>query len=171
MTIIVAMDDNGLIGNKDTIPWHFPEDLKFFSAMTKSIPICIVGRKTWESILSFTKGKGLPHRDVYVLSRSTKAFRMETTRTGTVYWPEDPEECLKRNCAGPHPGGFIIGGRAIYEMALPLVDNLMVTNVPGDYSIDENDIYFPDVNWDEWRLDSEGPIGKTLTLRNWSRIK
>jgi dihydrofolate reductase len=70
-SIIVAMDENNGIGKNNKLPWHYSEDLKYFSKTTKSQSLnmnaIIMGRKTYESI-----GFALSQRVNYVLSRSLK---------------------------------------------------------------------------------------------------
>jgi dihydrofolate reductase len=69
--LIVATDNKNGIGRDNELPWHYPEDLKYFSKTTKSkglnMNAVVMGRKTYESI-----GKALPQRVNYVLSRSLK---------------------------------------------------------------------------------------------------
>ena len=65
--IIAAFDQNKLIGNKNKLPWHLPEDLSYFRATTQGHPI-LMGRKTYESI-----GRKLPKRQNIILSTILKA--------------------------------------------------------------------------------------------------
>ena len=68
VSIIVAMDDKRGIGKNNRLPWHIPEDLKRFKKLTSGHTI-IMGRKTFESILSYT-GKPLPDRINMVITRN-----------------------------------------------------------------------------------------------------
>lgn len=111
---IVAMAENRVIGNAGTIPWHLPEDFKFFKATTMDHAI-LMGRKTYESI-----GKPLPGRENIVLSRTL---------------PETPGVTVLRSLDGlkePTDGRdlFVIGGEEIYRLLLPRVRELYVTKVP-----------------------------------------
>jgi dihydrofolate reductase len=110
---IVAMAENRVIGNAGTIPWHLPEDFKFFKATTMGHAI-LMGRKTYDSI-----GKPLPGRENIVLSRT-----MPVTPGVTVIRSIDE---LKEPTAGRDL--FVIGGEEIYRLLLPRVQELYVTKV------------------------------------------
>jgi len=121
---IVAMAENRVIGNAGTIPWHLPEDFKFFKATTMGHAI-LMGRKTYESI-----GKPLPGRENIVLSRTM---------------PEAPGVTVIRSLdelKEPTDGRdlFVIGGEEIYRLLLPKVQELYVTKVPRTI---EGDTHFP----------------------------
>jgi dihydrofolate reductase len=122
---IVAMAENWVIGNAGTIPWHLPEDFKFFKATTMGHAI-LMGRKTFESI-----GKPLPGRENIVLSRTMP----ETPGITIVRSVEEIQE--------PTDGHdlFVIGGEEIYRLLLPSVQELYVTKVPRQI---EGDTHFPD---------------------------
>src|ERR1051325_4315470 len=100
---IAAMSKNRVIGNGNKIPWHIPEDFKWFKKMTTG-HVVVMGRKTFESI-----GKPLPNRETIILSKS--GFSFPSVRT--VSSLDDIQ---------PNGGGrdiFICGGAQIYEQALP----------------------------------------------------
>ena len=122
---IVAMAENRVIGQGGTIPWHLPEDFKFFKATTIGHAI-LMGRKTYESI-----GKPLPGRENIVLSRT-----MPETYGVTVIRSLDD---LKEPTDGKDL--FVIGGEEIYRLLLPRVQELYVTKVP---QVIEGDTHFPD---------------------------
>ncbi|NBU12706.1 MAG: diacylglycerol kinase, partial [Betaproteobacteria bacterium] len=65
LTLLVARSRNGVIGVDNRLPWHLPEDLKRFRALTMGHPI-IMGRRTWDSI-----GRPLPGRRSIVVTRDT----------------------------------------------------------------------------------------------------
>jgi len=125
---IVAMAENRVIGNAGAIPWHLPEDFKFFKATTMGHAI-LMGRKTYESI-----GKPLPGRENIVLSRT-----MPETQGITVIRSLDELKELQN----PRDGRdlFVIGGEEIYRLLLPKVQELYVTKVPRTL---EGDTHFPD---------------------------
>ncbi|MEI6376158.1 MAG: dihydrofolate reductase [bacterium] len=125
---IVAMAENRVIGNAGTIPWHLPEDFKFFKATTMGHAI-LMGRKTYESI-----GKPLPGRENIVLSRT-----MPETSGVTVIRSLDELKELENKLDGRDL--FVIGGEEIYRLLLPRVQELYVTKVPR--SID-GDTRFPE---------------------------
>ena len=121
---IAAMSLNRVIGAGNQIPWHLPEDFKWFKRMTTG-NVVVMGRKTFESI-----GKPLPNRETIVLSRS--AFSHPTVRV-----VQSLDE-LASHVAGREV--FICGGAQIYEQALPLCSDLYLTLVKREVA---GDAYFP----------------------------
>jgi dihydrofolate reductase len=150
-TAIAAMSLNRVIGNGNKIPWHLPEDFKWFKAVTMG-QILVMGRKTFESI-----GKPLPGRETIVLTRGA------WTHPGVTVVHE-LGEVLKRvlPCVSPavaeqmvSAGGtrgsttvFIAGGAEIYRQALPLCGELLLTLVKREV---EGDAFFPPFE-DEFEL-------------------
>ena len=129
MKAIVAMAENRVIGNGGTIPWHLPEDFKFFKATTMGHAI-VMGRKTFESI-----GKPLPGRQNIILSHT-----MQETSGSTIV--RSPEEMLQL----PNTDDFfVIGGAEIYRLLLPHCTELLVTKVPMTI---EGDTFFPEFEKD-----------------------
>jgi dihydrofolate reductase len=124
---IVAMAEGRVIGNAGTIPWHLPEDFKFFKATTMGHAI-LMGRKTYESI-----GKPLPGRENIVLSRT---MPLESVPPGVTVIHSLDE--LKEPTDGRDL--FVIGGEEIYRLMLPKVRELFVTRVPRQV---EGDTRFP----------------------------
>lgn len=130
ISIIVAMDEKRGIGKNGGIPWHIPEDLKRFKAITSGHPV-IMGRKTFESI-----GHPLPNRTNIVVTRDKKK-----TISGTIM-ANSLEEAIR--LAQGKPGSdeiSIIGGGQIYAQAIRLADKLYLTIVEGTY---DADTFFPD---------------------------
>ena len=121
---IVAMSLNRVIGAQNKLPWHLPEELRWFKKMTTG-NVIIMGRKTWESI-----GKPLPNRETIVISRMPLEIPgVRTIRSLSELQPEnDPREY------------FIIGGAQIFELALPLCSDLYLTIVKREV---EGDVFFP----------------------------
>ena len=142
---IVAMAENRVIGNAGTIPWHLPEDFKFFKATTMGHAI-LMGRKTYESI-----GKPLPGRENIVLSRT-----MPETSGVTVLNSLDE---LKEPTDGRDL--FVIGGEEIYRLLLPKVQELYVTKVPR---VIEGDTCFPEF---EAEFDSGTKVLETADFSVW----
>jgi len=122
---IVAMTRDRLIGRAGSLPWHLPEDLRFFRRMTTGHAI-LMGRKTWDSI-----GRPLPKRRNIVLSRS----RVDVPEGVDLL--SRPEEL---DALGIERELFVIGGAQIYERFLPRCEELIVTLVSGDF---EGDTWFP----------------------------
>lgn len=144
ISIIVAIAENGVIGDRNALLWHISEDLRHFKTLTTGHPV-IMGRKTYESL-----GRPLPGRTNVVVTRQ----RLELPGCTVVH---SLEEALALFPADEEV--FVIGGAQIYAEALPLADRFYLTRVLHAY---EGDTRFP--AWDEaqWQLiDSESfPCGK-----------
>jgi dihydrofolate reductase len=121
LVAIVAMSSNRVIGRDGTLPWHFPEDLKFFKRTTLGHPI-LMGRTTFESI-----GRPLPGRQNIVLSRT-----MEPREGITVI--RDVSE-LSRICPVDSTV-FVIGGAQVYRELLPHCEGLYLTWIEQPYEGD-----------------------------------
>jgi dihydrofolate reductase len=132
--LIVAMAKaNRAIGFEGRLPWHVPEDLKRFKALTTGHAI-LMGRKTHESI-----GRALPNRRNIVISRSPRTFAGCECVTSL-----DAALSLVHDDALP----FIIGGAQLYEITLPLVTHLFLTEV--DQQV-QADTYFPALDPGRWK--------------------
>jgi dihydrofolate reductase len=125
LTAIVAMSKNRVIGRAGTLPWHYPEDLKFFKRTTLGHPI-LMGRATFDSI-----GKPLPGRQNIVLSR-TMAPREGVTVIRDV--SELPNACPDAAEV------FVIGGARVFEELLPHCDGFYLTFIDQDY---DGDVLLP----------------------------
>ncbi|MBL9132541.1 MAG: dihydrofolate reductase [Verrucomicrobiaceae bacterium] len=125
LVAIVAMSQNRVIGREGKLPWHYPEDLKFFKKTTLGHPI-LMGRATFDSI-----GKPLPGRQNIVLSR-TMAPREGVTVISDV--AELASVCPVDATV------FVIGGAQVFAELLPRCDGLYLTRVTKDY---EGDVYLP----------------------------
>ncbi|MFT5397005.1 MAG: dihydrofolate reductase [Gammaproteobacteria bacterium] len=133
LSIIVAMDHNRVIGNKDSLPWHISADLKNFKKITMGKPI-VMGRKTHESI-----GRPLPGRENIIITRD------ETYQA---------EGCTVLNCIDEifeHCKDveevMITGGSEIYKHTLDQATRLYLTEVHTEI---EGDTFFPEFNRAEW---------------------
>ncbi|MGX9461753.1 type 3 dihydrofolate reductase [Shewanella sp. A14] len=130
IAMIAAMANNRVIGKDNKMPWHLPEDLRHFKAITLSKPI-VMGRKTFESI-----GRPLPGRLNIVISRNTE-FSPEGVTCVTNY-----EDAIA--AAGECEELVIIGGGQLYAQLLPKADVLYLTMIDLDT---DGDTFFPD--WDD----------------------
>lgn len=137
--LIVAMDKRGTIGKGGEMPWHLPNDLKFFKQTTEGSAI-LMGRKTFLSI-----GRALPKRENMVVT-TDRDFSAEGVK---VY--HDLDEALR---AVNEKDGFVIGGAEVYKYALPHADELYVTVIDEYFT---GDTFFPDLAASEWKLVSEEP--------------
>ena len=139
LTMIWAMSRNRTIGRNNALPWHLPEDMKYFKRVTMGKPI-IMGRKTWESI-----GRPLPGRSNIVITRdpSYTAEGVKIVRTleeaislaESIALIDGAEEAV------------VIGGAQIYALALPLADRLYMTQVHAEV---EGDAFFPQFDLTQW---------------------
>lgn len=139
LALIVAQAKNRGIGLNGKLPWHVPEDLKRFKALTTGHAM-LMGRTTFESI-----GRPLPGRRNVVLSRSGATF------PGCETVPSlDAALALVRDDAMP----FIIGGAQLYADALPRVTHVFLTQLAQDA---EADTFFPELARDAWREVKRAP--------------
>ncbi len=145
ISIIVALADNGVIGRAQQLPWHLPDDLRRFKALTMGKPM-LMGRRTFESI-----GRPLPGRANLVLSRaplSATAIAAATATTAAATTLErvgSIDEALRR-CAGAEEL-CVIGGADVFSALLPQATDLHLTRVHGDIA---GDVYFPAIDASEW---------------------
>lgn len=130
---IAAMARNRVIGNENRLPWHIPEDLKWFKEKTLGAKL-IMGRKTFESL-----GKALPKRTNIVLTRD-KSFSAPNVEVFS-----DLNAALARCEADSKRDEevFITGGGEIYRLALPKTQKLYLTVIDQDF---EGDATFPEVD-------------------------
>lgn len=153
ISLIVAMAQNRTIGRGNDLPWHIPEDLKYFKSVTSGKPV-IMGRKTFDSILS-RLGKPLPNRPHYIISR-TKIDRDDMT-----WCPSLTDAISAAKSDHPESEIIIMGGASIYEQALPLVDRMYLTIIHADV---DGDAWFTAFDQSEWQ-----EIEKTSSSNeNWS---
>ncbi|EAQ63511.1 dihydrofolate reductase [Marinomonas sp. MED121] len=140
LSLIVAMAQNHVIGINNSLPWHLPNDLKYFKKVTMGKPI-IMGRKTYESI-----GKPLPGRRNIVITRQDAYTGVGENDAIDVVSSLDQAIDLGESIAlvEGHEEVMVIGGAEIYKQALLKADRLYITHVLADV---EGDAYFPQVDW------------------------
>jgi dihydrofolate reductase len=142
VSLIVAMDRQRVIGNQGKLPWHIPQDLKRFKALTMGHSM-IMGRKTHESI-----GRLLPGR------RSIIVTRQRGYAVPGALVAHSIDEALEA-CAG-EVEVFVIGGAEIYAQSLDAATRIYLTQVHGSVS---GDTYFPELprGWREVSRDPQAP--------------
>lgn len=123
--LIVARARDGTIGNAGTLPWHLPQDLRRFKALTMGHPM-IMGRKTFDSLPGL-----LPGRRHIVLSRESGWSAPGAAVAGSV----GAALALAHGEAGPGPVA-VIGGAQILRLFEPLAERLELTEVDGDFAGD-----------------------------------
>lgn len=136
---IYAVSENGIIGNKNDLPWHLPADFKYFKQCTQGKPI-IMGRNTCEAL-----GKPLVKRRNIVLTRQANYTPPADGFEVVHSWDEALAACADA------PEIFIIGGAQIYTQAFAqnLVTHVYQTSVHADV---EGDTAFSIPNPDAWRM-------------------
>lgn len=136
ISFILAMDENRVIGKNNQLPWHLPEDLKFFKRVTMGHPIAM-GRKTHESI-----GRALPGRENIIITRQ-KDFRSE----GCIVF-HSMEEFISY-CQNQEDEIFVIGGAEIFKATFVFADRLYITLIHEEF---DGDTFFPEYPEQEWEL-------------------
>lgn len=155
IALIVAFDDEKLIGKDGTLPWYFKEDLAYFKKITEHHKV-VMGRVTYESILKSLKHP-LPNRENIVVTRQ----RLNDSDITVV---NDLEHYLK--AIKPEEKVFVIGGRMIYNITLPYADKLYITHVKGRY---HGDTYFPDYDESKFTCISK-EVSDELTFAVYERV-
>ncbi|GAA4446868.1 type 3 dihydrofolate reductase [Nibrella saemangeumensis] len=140
ISLIAAVAQNGVIGQNKSdggpdMPWHLPDDFRFFKQKTSHHPI-IMGRRTLEAL-----GKPLPNRTNIVITRSAD-FQAD----GCVV-VHSLEEALDEARKVEQEEIFVIGGGEIYSMAMPLATTLYLTEIEKAY---DGETRFPDFDRTEW---------------------
>lgn len=135
INIISAVCKKNGIGYRNTLPWHFSKDLKYFAYLTKHKPqqgeknAIIMGRNTWNSL-----SKPLPDRSNYIISNTLKGKHFYTSI----------DECISHCREKQYTNVWIIGGQQIYERAILRNDitQLYITKINKEYKCDT---FFPDI--------------------------
>ena len=135
ISMVVAATENDVIGRDNGMPWHLPDDLKYFKARTMGKPM-LMGRKTFESI-----GKPLPGRQNIVVTRDPNYKR---EGVDVVHGTDD----AVRTAQGA-PEIMVIGGAELFREFLPRAGRVHLTRVHGDV---DGDIHWPALDSREWRL-------------------
>ena len=133
ISIIVAMDNNRVIGVNNKLPWHLSEDLKHFKALTMGHPV-IMGRKTYESI-----GKPLPDRTNIIVTHKP------TFKAAGCVVVNSPQSALE--VCHDEDEVFVIGGAELYREMLSMVQRVYVTEIHAKYP---GDTWFPKLDSKHW---------------------
>lgn len=134
VSLVAAVARNGVIGRDGRIPWHLPEDLARFRAVTMGHPV-IMGRRTWESIPD--RFRPLPGRRNVVVTRNPRWTDDGAERAGSLEGALDLLEGASEV--------FVIGGAELYRAAIPLADELLLTEIDEDV---DGDTSFPEWSWE-----------------------
>jgi dihydrofolate reductase len=136
LALIVAMDKNRLIGVNGRIPWHLPDDMKWFREQTIGKPV-VMGRKTFESIPD--RFRPLTGRHNIVVTRNWLYQAEGVTVVNSV------EAALA--AAGVMDEIVVIGGAELYTQLLPQADRLYLTRIDAEF---DGDAYFPEIDPAAW---------------------
>ncbi|ALV21278.1 MAG: dihydrofolate reductase [Carnobacterium sp.] len=132
-----AQDRNGVIGNKGTLPWYLPNDLKYFKEMTQGNAV-VMGRKTFEGM----NKRPLPNR-INIVMTNDKEYQAEGvlimhSRQEVLDFAKDYENDL-----------FITGGSGVFKEFMGDADLLHRTMIDGEF---EGDTFIPEIDWTQWKL-------------------
>ncbi len=142
LSFIVAVSDNNAIGMHNALPWHLPEDLKFFKRTTMGKPV-VMGRKTFESL-----GRALPGRvNIVISGNKDLALPQGVIRCDHI---DAAVERLQQENAEE---GFIIGGGQIFAKTMDIVERMYITRVHT--TVADADAFFPDIDHTHWKMVAE----------------
>jgi dihydrofolate reductase len=140
--LIYARARNGVIGKDGVMPWHLPEDLAHFKRATLSHPV-IMGRRTWDSLPA--RFRPLPGRVNIVVTRQVDWHENGAQRAASLR--DALEKCEHAAQV------WVMGGAQIYAQALPLADEVVVTEIDADF---DGDAFAPTLG-PEWRETAREP--------------
>lgn len=150
LTLIVAVARNGVIGRDSDMPWHLPDELRYFKETTLGHTL-LMGRATYDAI-----GRPLPGRRTIVLTRDRDWQRDGVEVVHTL------EDAVALSRDAGETELFVAGGAQVYAATLPHADVLLLTEVHAE---PEGDTFFPEWDRSEWvetdRSDHDG----------WSRVR
>lgn len=135
LSIIVAVANNNVIGQNNTLPWHLPEDLKRFKSLTMGHHI-IMGRKTYESL-----GRLLPGRTTVIVTRN-RQYKVE----GAIVVHSLGEAI--NACKGDDEV-FLIGGAELFQIGFEQANKLYLTEIHADFNGDSFLPAFDLASWNE----------------------
>ena len=138
VSMIAAMGKNRIIGKDNNLPWHLPDDFKYFQKITKGHYV-IMGRKNWDSLPQ--KFKPLPNRSNIVVTRQLNYYCKGADVVGSVF---DGLEIARRN---GEIEAMIIGGGEIYRIGLELADRIYLTEISGEF---KGQVTFPEFDQKQW---------------------
>ncbi len=140
LSLIVAQGRNRVIGSSGQLPWRLKDDLAHFKRTTMGAPV-IMGRKTWESLPK----RPLPGRSNIVISRDWNYDAAEARVYSSASSAINAAKAMALRAGQPEV--FVIGGAAIYQLALPMADRIYLTEVDA---APEGDAFFPAIDIGRW---------------------
>ena len=132
VSLVAAIAQGGVIGRDNAIPWRIAEDARRFRTLTMGHPV-VMGRRTWDSLPD--RFRPLPGRRNVVVTRGSDWHADGAERAGSL------DEALRLLDGAPQM--FVVGGAELYAEALPLADELLLTEIDAEV---DGDTFFP--SWD-----------------------
>lgn len=154
LSIIVAFDEGNGIGKDGWMPWDLPEDLRLFKERTYGHEL-VMGATTFLGL----KGP-LKNRHTYVINEEPLSEYDNVTYITDLFGFLEEAKKSEREY-------FVCGGASIYAQALPYCDKMYISHVKGEYPADT---YFPDINYDEWKVIDDVDYGNFI-LKEYQRRK
>jgi dihydrofolate reductase len=137
---IVAASENNIIGSNNDLPWHLPNDFKYFKNKTWGMPV-IMGRKSYESLKNALPGR------VNIVVTGKKDWH-----PANVFVAENINEAIEKAREADTKEIFIIGGGEIFKQTIDIVSRIYLTRV---HAVVKGDTYYPEINRSLWSLVSE----------------
>ena len=152
LSIIVAKAKNNIIGKDNKLLWNLQEDLKRFKKLTTG-HVIIMGRKTFESI-----GRVLPDRKHIIFSQN-RGLKYDDENVEVVHSMLEIKEYIDND-----EENFVIGGAMIYNLLMPHVSKMYITEIDKDF---EGDAFFPRINEDVWEVveEEKGLVDENSNLK------
>jgi dihydrofolate reductase len=139
ISLIAAISQNNVIGKNNDLPWHLPDDMKYFMQTTKGHHV-IMGRKNYDSIPE--KFRPLPNRINIVVTRQQELQAPQCLIVNAI------EKGLELAQQHGEAEAFIIGGSEIYHQGFAMANRLYLTEI---HATIEGDTYFPEFNKNHWK--------------------
>lgn len=143
ISLIVAAAENNVIGKDNQLPWHQPEDLKFFKNTTWGMPV-LMGRKTFEAM-----GKPLPGRTNIVITNNKDWHAEGAIAAGNM------DAALKTVAETDCKEIFITGGGEIFRQSMGIANKIYLTRI---HAAPEGDVFFPAIDENTWSLGAERKV-------------
>ena len=141
ISLIVAHSSNRVIGIDGQLPWHIPDDLKYFKAITIGKPI-IMGRKTFDSI-----GKPLPGRLNIIITKNIDLTIEECVVVNNLEAAITEAKNYFKTQDTEQEEIFIIGGAQIFKQSMEFVNKIYITEVHAEYA---GDVFFDELSDNDW---------------------
>jgi dihydrofolate reductase len=162
LSLLVAADEKNVIGKDNKLPWHLPNDLKYFKNLTWGMPI-LMGRKTFDSI-----GKALPGRKSIVITRNKDWKHKNVEVVHSI------EEAINSAKADDIKEIFVIGGAEIFSSSFNKADRIYLTRIHHQF---EGDVFFPELPANDWALvqnkicNADDKNAYAHTFQVWDKVK